>query len=148
MDEQKFQIYLGEKKEESNEIDEANESTLLKSKIIIVFDFTLKEFNFNMTLFDIKKIINLKYNIQEYEYQLYLNEIPIRHLDDEILIISLLYKYNTNKIIIKAFKNIFDIKNEFNNYETLLTNNISLKDNEINLLNIEYENIIKDLQNI
>ena len=69
-------------------------------------------------------------------------------MSNEILILSLLNKYNTNKITIKTFKSIFDIKNQLNNYEKLLTKNISLKDNEINLLNIEYDNIKKDLQNI
>ena len=92
--------------------------------------------------------MNIKFNIHEYEYEILINEIPITNLSNEILILSLLNKYNTNKITIKTFKSIFDIKNQLNNYEKLLTKNISLKDNEINLLNIEYDNIKKDLQNI
>ena len=146
MDEKKN--YFQEKSKSINEIIEQNESTLLKSKLIIKFDFIKKEQISNMTLLDLKKKINLKFNIHEYEYEILINEIPISNLSNEILILSLLNKYNTNKITIKTFKSIFDIQNELNNYEKLLTKNISLKDNEINLLNIEYDNIKKDLQNI
>ena len=146
MDEKKN--YFQEKSKSINGIIEQNESTLLKSKLIIIFDFIKKEQISNMTLLDLKKKINIKFNIHEYEYEILINEIPITNLSNEILIISLLNKYNTNKITIKTFKSIFDIKNQLNNYEKLLTKNISLKDNEINLLNIEYDNIKKDLQNI
>ena len=146
MDEKKN--YFQEKSKSTNEIIEQNESTLLKSKLIIIFDFIKKEQISNMTLLDLKKKINIKFNIHEYEYEILINEIPITNLSNEILILSLLNKYNTNKITIKTFKSIFDIKNQLNNYEKLLTKNISLKDNEINLLNIEYDNIKKDLQNI
>ena len=146
MDEKKN--YFQEKSKSINEIIEQNESTLLKSKLIIKFDFIKKEQISNMTLLDLKKKINIKFNIHEYEYEILINEIPISNLSNEILILSLLNKYNTNKITIKTFKSIFDIKNQLNNYEKLLTKNISLKDNEINLLNIEYDNIKKDLQNI
>ena len=144
----KFKNFFGGASTTSNEINEKNGSTLLKSKIIIIFNFIQKEFNSNMTLFDIKNNINKKFNIYEYEYELFINEIPISHLENEVLIKSLLNKYNSNQIIIKAFKNVFDIQKELNNYEIFLSNNISLKDNEINLLNIEYENIKNDLQNI
>ncbi len=146
MDEKKN--YFQEKSKSINGIIEQNESTLLKSKLIIIFDFIKKEQISNMTLLDLKKKINIKFNIHEYEYEILINEIPISNLSNEILILSLLNKYNTNKITIKTFKSIFDIQNELNNYEKLLTKNISLKDNEINLLNIEYDNIKKDLQNI
>ena len=146
MDEKKN--YFQEKSKSINGIIEQNESTLLKSKLIIKFDFIKKEQISNMTLLDLKKKINIKFNIHEYEYEILINEIPISNLSNEILILSLLNKYNTNKITIKTFKSIFDIQNELNNYEKLLTKNISLKDNEINLLNIEYDNIKKDLQNI
>ena len=146
MDEKKN--YFQEKSKSINGIIEQNESTLLKSKLIIIFDFIKKEQISNMTLLDLKKKINIKFNIHEYEYEIFINEIPISNLSNEILILSLLNKYNTNKITIKTFKSIFDIQNELNNYEKLLTKNISLKDNEINLLNIEYDNIKKDLQNI
>ena len=146
MDEKKN--YFQEKSKSINGIIEQNESTLLKSKLIIIFDFIKKEQISNMTLLDLKKKINIKFNIHEYEYEILINEIPITNLSNEILILSLLNKYNTNKITIKTFKSIFDIKNQLNNYEKLLTKNISLKDNEINLLNIEYDNIKKDLQNI
>ena len=146
MDEKKN--YFQEKSKSINGIIEQNESTLLKSKLIIIFDFIKKEQISNMTLLDLKKKINIKFNIHEYEYEILINEIPISNLSNEILILSLLNKYNTNKITIKTFKSIFDIKNQLNNYEKLLTKNISLKDNEINLLNIEYDNIKKDLQNI
>ena len=144
----KYKNFFGRANTTSNEINETNGSTLLKSKIIIIFDFIQKEFNSNMTLFDIKNNINKKYNIHEYGYELFINDIPISHLENEVLIKSLLNKYNSNQIIIKAFKNVFDIQKELNNYEIFLSNNISLKDNEINLLNIEYENIKNDLQNI
>ena len=144
----KFKNFFGGKRAVNNEINQINGSNLLNSKLIIIFDFIHEDFNSNMTFFDVKNKINSLFNIHEYEYELFINEIPISHLEDEVVIRPLLNKYNTNKIILKAYKNIFDIQNDLNNYEHFLSNNISLKNNEINKLNIEYENIKKDLQNL
>ena len=144
----KFKNFFGGKRAVNNEINQINGSNLLNSKLIIIFDFIHEDFNSNMTFFDVKNKINSLFNIHEYEYELFINEIPISHLEDEVVIGPLLNKYNTNKIILKAYKNIFDIQNDLNNYEHFLSNNISLKNNEINKLNIEYENIKKDLQNL
>ena len=144
----KFKNFFDGKRAVNNKINQINGSNLLNSKLIIIFDFIQEDFNSNITLFDVKNKINSLFNIHEYEYELFINEIPISHLEDEVVIGPLLNKYNTNKIILKAYKNIFDIQNDLNNYEHFLSNNISLKNNEINKLNIEYENIKKDLQNL
>ena len=144
----KFKNFFGGKRAVNNETNQTNGSNLLNSKLIIIFDFIQEDSNSNMTLFDVKNKINSLFNIHEYEYELFINEIPISQLEDEVVIRPLLNKYNTNTIIIKAYKNIFDIQNDLNNYEHFLSNNISLKNNEINKLNIEYENIKKDLQNL
>ena len=121
---------------------------VLKTKLIIDFDFINRESNINMKLIDLKNIINSKFNIQEYEYELFLDEKSINNFPNETLIVDLLNKYNATKIIIKSYKNILDVQNQINSYEKLLIKNISLKDDEIKLLNNEYENIKNDLNNL
>ena len=120
----------------------------LKTKLIIDFDFINRESNINMKLIDLKNIINNKFNIQEHEYELFLDGKSINNYPNETLILNLLNKYDAKKIVIKSYKNILDVQNQINSYEKLLIKNISLKDDEIKLLNDEYENIQKDLKNI
>jgi hypothetical protein len=121
---------------------------LFKSKFITIFDFNIKDINSQYTLFELKKYINKKFNIREFEYDLLINENQINNLPDNTQILYLFKKYNTNKIIIKSFKNIFDIYKSLNDYENHLMKNISLKENEIELLKKEYENLKNDLENI
>ena len=121
---------------------------LFKSKFITIFDFNIKDINSQYTLFELKKYINKKFNIREFEYDLLINENQINNLPDNTQILYLFKKYNTNKIIIKSFKNIFDIYKSLNDYENHLMKSISLKENEIELLKKEYENLKNDLENI
>ena len=127
---------------------EKEKSFIMKTKIIIKYDFIKKESNKDMTLFDLKQYINTKFHIQEYEYELFIGEHNINCLSNDTSILNLLNKYNLNKIIIKAFKNIIDILNELKNYEKFLAKKISLKDDEIKKLKEEHEKINKDLINI
>ena len=127
---------------------EKEKSFIMKTKIIIKYDFIKKESNKDMNLFDLKQYINTKFHIQEYEYELFIGEHNINCLSNDTSILNLLNKYNLNKIIIKAFKNIIDILNELKNYEKFLAKKISLKDDEIKKLKEEHEKINKDLINI
>ena len=115
---------------------------------MIKFELLNKEYNSNMTLSDLKKYINTKFNIKEYEYKLFLDENSINDLSKDISIQSLLNKYNSNNIYIKTFKNILDVNKELNNYEKLLSKKISVKEEEIKLLNTEIEKLTEDLTNI
>jgi len=127
----------------------AKESTqIFKSKFILKFDFDMKDIDSHYTLSKLKKYINNKFNIQEFEYDLYVNEIKINNLPDDTQILYIFQKYNANKIIIKSFKNIFDIYNSLNNYENHLIKSISYKENDIKLFKTEYENIKKDFENM
>ena len=121
---------------------------VLKTKLITIFEFVKKDFNLNETLLDLKKYINVKFHIQDYEYELYIGENLVSNFPPDTLVSNLLNKYNINKITIKAYKSIYDIQIELNNYENFLTKNISLKENEISLLKKEYEYIKQDLKNI
>ena len=125
-----------------------NNSNLLKTKLIIKYDLVKKELNSNISLSDLKKFINTNFNMNEIKYELYIGENSINNLPDDTSILNLINKYNLNQITIKSFKNIFDVKNELNTYETFLTKNITLKNDEIDLIQKEYENIQKDLQNM
>ena len=125
-----------------------NNSNLLKTKLIIKYDLVKKELNSNISLSDLKKFINFNFNMNENKYELYIGENSINNLPDDTSILNLINKYNLNQITIKSFKNIFDVKNELNTYETFLTKNITLKNDEIDLIQKEYENIQKDLQNM
>ena len=121
---------------------------ILKTKLISIFEFVKKDFNLNATLLDLKKYINVKFHIQEYEYELYIGENLISNFPPDTPVSNLFNKDNINKITIKTYKNIYDVQKELSNYENFLTKNISLKDNEISLLKKEYENIKQDLKNI
>ena len=52
------------------------------------------------------------------------------------------------KIVIKTFKNTIDIEKQLNDYENILSKQISIKNDEINLLKIENEKIMQDLNDI
>ena len=121
---------------------------ILKTKLISIFEFVKKDFNLNATLLDLKKYINVKFHIQDYEYELYIGENLISNFPTDMLVSNLFSKYNINKITVKAYKTIYDVQKELSNYENFLTKNISLKDNEISLLKKENENIKQDLKNI
>ena len=121
---------------------------VLKTKLITIFEFVKKDFNLNETLLDLKKYINVKFHIQDYEYELYIGENLVSNFPPDTLVSNLFNKYNINKITIKAYKSIYDVQIELNNYENFLTKNISLKENEISLLKKEYEYIKQDLKNI
>ena len=121
---------------------------IFKSKFILKFDFNMKDIDSHYTLSELKKYISKKFNIQEFEYDLLINEKQITNLPDDTQILYLFKKYNTSKIIIKSFKNIFDIYNSLNNYEDHLIKSISYKDNEIKLFKTTYENIKTDLENM
>jgi len=133
-------INKGHNQKESNSI--------FKSKIIIKYDFAIKDSNSNMTLLDLKKEINKKFNIKEDEYELFIGEHSLKLLSNEIPIVSLLNKYKINNIKIQSYKTILDSKRDIINYENILTKKISLKDDEIKMLNVEYEKIKEDLNNI
>ena len=133
-------INKGHNQKESNSI--------FKSKIIIKYDFAIKDSNSNMTLLDLKKEINKKFNIKEDEYELFIGEHSLKLLSNEIPIVSLLNKYKINNIKIQSYKTILDSKRDIINYENILTKKISLKDDEIKMLNVEYEKIKEDLENI
>ena len=133
-------INKGHNQKESNSI--------FKSKIIIKYDFAIKDSNSNMTLLDLKKEINKKFNIKEDEYELFIGEHSLKLLSNEIPIVSLLNKYKINNIKIQSFKTIIDSERDIINYENILSKKISLKDDEIKMLNVEYEKIKEDLDNI
>jgi len=132
-----------------NKDDNQKESnSIFKSKILIKYDFTVRDSNSNMTLLDLKKEINKKFNIKEDEYELFIGEHSLNLVSNEIPIVSLLNKYKTNNIKIQSYKTILDSKREINNYENILSKKILLKDDEIKMLNVEYEKIKEDLNNI
>ena len=132
-----------------NKDDNQKESnSIFKSKILIKYDFTVRDSNSNMTLLDLKKEINKKFNIKEDEYELFIGEHSLNLVSNEIPIVSLLNKYKTNNIKIQSYKTILDSKRDIINYENILSKKILLKDDEIKMLNVEYEKIKEDLNNI
>ena len=129
--------------------DENNEdnNNLFGLKLIILFEFEMKELSLNMTLIDLKKYINLKFHLQDYEYILFIGKNNINNLPQDTLVSDIVNKFNVNKITIKTFKNIFDVHKELDKYEYFLTNNISLKNDDINMLINEYKNIKEEINN-
>ena len=129
-------------------LNQKESNSIFKSKILIKYDFAIKDSNTNMTLLDLKKEINKKFNIKEDEYELFIGEHSLNLVSNEIPIVSLLNKYKINNIKIQSYKTILDSKRDIINYENILSKKISLKDDEIKMLNVEYEKIKEDLNNI
>lgn len=123
-------------------------NVILESKIIFMYDSILKEFNSKMTLQDLKTHINNKYSIQDNEFELLIGNNPIHNLPNNTLILNLLNKYNENVILLKSHKSSFDALKQLNSYEKYLAENISLKEDEINLLNIESNKLMEELNSI
>ena len=118
---------------------------LLESKIIFTYDLIIKDFNSTYTLQDLKNYIIANYSNQDLNYELLIDENPINNLPNDTLIPDLLNKYNTNIITLKSSKTSNDILNQLNHYQNYLTKNISLKENKINLINLEYRKLMEDL---
>ena len=133
-----------------NEINDENDdkNNMLEIKLDIIFEFILKEFGLNMTLLDLKKYINTNFHLNENEYALYIDKKNISNLPQETLISNIINKNNINNINIKTFKTIFDVNKELDEYEKFLTNNISLKNDDINMLIKEYNDIKEEFNNI
>ena len=108
------------KNNDKNDNTTYNKFYILNFKIITLFDFKKTETNSNKTLLNLKEDIKTKFNFQDYEYELFIGENSINHFSNDIQILYLLNQYNDNKIIIKSFKNIFDINNEVNKYDIFL----------------------------
>ena len=124
-----------------------NNSEKIKAKIIFKYDQKIISTP-KFTLSELKDEINKAYSIQENEYYLLIDENNITDLPNDTDINTLLAKFNEKKIVIKSFKNIFDIEKQLNDYENILSKQISIRNDEINLLKIEYEKIMQDLNNI
>ena len=120
----------------------------IKAKIIFKYDQKIEISTPKFTLSELKDEINKAYSIQENEYYLLIGENNITDLPNDTDINTLLAKYNEKKIVIKTFKNTIDIEKQLNDYENILSKQISIKNDEINLLSIEYEKIMQDLKGI
>jgi nicotinic acid mononucleotide adenylyltransferase len=135
-------------KSPSNNFIIPNNNEKIKAKIIFIYDQKIETSTPKFTLLDLKAEINKAYSIQENEYYLLIGENNITDLPNDTDINTLLAKYNEKKIVIKTFKNTIDIEKQLNDYENILSKQISMRNDEINLLKIEYEKIMQDLNDI
>ena len=119
-----------------------------KLKIFFIYDLKLMIKDKKMNISDLKYQINKSYSIQDNEYELYIGETCINYMTNDTPILNILNEHKVNEIRIKSCRNIFDIQDQINEYENFLIRTISLKDEDIALLNNEYENLLKDLNNI
>jgi hypothetical protein len=120
----------------------------LKLKLLFIYDLKLMLKDKKMNISDLKYQINKSYSIQNDEYELYIGETCINDMPNDTPILNILNENKVNKIRIKSCRNLFDIQDQINEYENFLIRTISLKDEDIELLNNEYENLLKDLNNI
>ena len=119
-----------------------------KLKLLFIYDLKLMIKDKKMNISDLKYQINKNYSIQDDEYELYIGETCINYMPNDTPILNILNDHKVKKIRIKSCRNIFDIQDQINEYENFLIRTISLKDEDIELLNNEYENLLKDLNNI
>ena len=119
----------------------------IKARLIFSFDLTKDISNPKFILQDLKLEIKKSYSIQDNEYDLFIGANKINLLPNDTLINALIKKYNENKIVIKSYRNTFDIEKQLNDYEDILTKKIIIKNDEIKALNLEYEKLMQDLKN-
>ena len=120
----------------------------LKLKLLFIYDLKLMLKDKKMNISDLKYQINKSYSIQNDEYELYIGETCINDMPNDTPILNILNENKVNKIRIKSCRNLFDIQDQINEYENFLIRTISLKDEDIALLNNEIEKLLKDLNNI
>ena len=128
------------------------EKNILTLKFIFTYDLVINHTNKNMTLSELREEISKNYSVKVGEYELFIGNNSIKNLSDisdttTIIDVVNRYKIKDNIIKIKAFKNHFDVQKQIKDYDKFLAENIMRKSEEIDLLNNEYENIIKDLNN-
>ena len=117
-----------------------------KVKINIIYTINIDSSNKDMTLYKFKKEINKNLFLKEEEYFLFIKDTDITNLPKKTLIQELINKYKDNKIIMKSYKNIFDIQKQLKNYDNFLSEKILQKNNEIQSLQNEQEKITKELK--
>ena len=120
----------------------------LKLKLLFIYDLNLVIKDKKMNISDLKYQINKSYSIQDDEYELFIGETCISNMPNDTPILNILNDHKDNKIRIKSFKNLFDIQDQVNEYENFLKRTISLKDEEMALLNNETEKLLQDLNSI
>jgi hypothetical protein len=120
----------------------------LKLKLLFIYDLNLVIKDKKMNISDLKYQINKNYSIQDDEYELFIGETCISNMPNDTPILNILNDHKVDKIRIKSFKNLFDIQDQVNEYENFLKRTISLKDEEMALLNNETEKLLQDLNSI
>ena len=122
--------------------------SLIKVHIIFINETIINGLNSDFSLLSLKKYINSKYSLQEYEYEVFIGENNINDYPDTTLILFLIDKYKTNSITIKTFKNAFDALNRLSDYEQFLEKQILLKDEDIKSISLEVSKLMDDLNSI
>ena len=117
----------------------------LKLKLLFIYDLKLMLKDKKMNISDLKYQINKSYSIQNDEYELYIGETCINDMTNDTPILNILNEHKVNEIRIKSCRNIFDIQDQINEYENFLIRTISLKDEDIAMLNNEHEKLLQDL---
>ena len=120
----------------------------LKLKLLFIYDLNLVIKDKKMNISDLKYQINKSYSIQDDEYELFIGETCISNMPNDTPILNILNDHKVDKIRIKSFKNLFDIQDQVNEYENFLKRTISLKDEEMAVLNNETEKLLQDLNSI
>ena len=123
-----------------------NDQDFNKVKVNIMYTINFDSSNKDMTLYKFKKEINKNLFLKEEEYFLFIKENDITNLPKKTLIQEIINKYKDNKIIMKSYKNIFDIQKQLSNYDNFLSQKLLKKNNEIQSLEHEQENITKELK--
>ena len=135
--------------QDSSQINLENNPNNKDIKVQLAFNYDIKvKITEKMTLAELKTEISKNYLLSEDDYEIIIGQKSINNEPNNILVMKLFEKYNSNNVNIKTYKNIFDLQNQLNSYDNYLEKNISLKTDEIELLKKEYETLQNDLSNI
>ena len=135
--------------QDSSQINLENNPKNKDIKVQLAFNYDIKvKITEKMTLAELKTEISKNYLLSEDDYEIIIGQKSINNEPNNILVMKLFEKYNSNNVNIKTYKNIFDLQNQLNSYDNYLEKNISLKTDEIELLKKEYETLQNDLSNI
>lgn len=126
--------------------DETNKE--INAQIYFHHNITIKIDEKNITVLDLKNQIGRNLSLKSNEYQLFISQSLLDDSYNKILIKNLVENFKTNIFIIKSNKNAFDIQKQLQDYEKYLSNSISMKEEEIQVFNLEYERLKNDLKNM
>jgi hypothetical protein len=78
-----------------------------QNEVNVHFNYTVKfELNENSDLSDLRSLINKEFMMKDDEYDIFIKDLQLLIINQDIKIASLIQNYQTNEFIVKSYKSI------------------------------------------